>query len=165
MKLKSLAIITLFALGCSAFAQQGSATLCFADYQGTPYCNYEKLQWNGWALSGEVNDCGTTNGWIAGAKVAGLAGSGVPVSGLVYAYTDPIFAEQYLGETWFVLTQTVPSTRLHHYGWVGYLGFYGYEFLDNYGYLSACTKGSAPVTDQRTYTAGHEALGTVMRQK
>jgi hypothetical protein len=162
MKLKSLAVITLFVLGCSAaFAQQGSATLCFEDYNGTPACNYIQIQWNGWSLSGEEiesNCFGGANAQIIGSKVASLAGSGVPVQGLVYAYSDIIFDEQNPGEQWFVLTKTAPSTRLHQFGWAGYVGIDGYEFLGNYGYLYACTPDSAPVSNQRTYTAVQEAL-------
>jgi hypothetical protein len=167
MKLKSLAVITLLVLGCSAgFAQQGSATLCFKDYNGTPACNYEQLQWNGWSLWGEENESncyGGTNGQIVGSKVASLTGA--PVTGLVYAYTDIVFDDDNPGEQWFVLTKTVPSTRLNHYGWVGYIGVDGYDYLGNYGYLYACTPGSAPVSNQRTYTNAHEALNQIKTQK
>ncbi len=166
MKLKSLAVITLLVLGCSAaFAQKGSADLCFDD--SGLYCNYVHLEWNGWQLGGEENEskCFSNNAPIAGAKVASLAGSGAPISGLVYGYTDPLFVAQYPEETWFVLTQTVPSTRLHHYGWVGYLGFYGYEFIANYGYLYTCNLGSRPFSNQRTYTAAQEALNQYKTQK
>ena len=158
MKLK-LAVITLFVLGCSAaFAQHGSATLCFEDFNGTPACNYEQLQWNGWLLVGEENEsnCGGTTGQIIGSKVASLTGT--PVSGLVYAYTDILFDDSNPGEQFFVLTQTVPSTRLNHYGWASYIGSDGDVFLGNYGYLYACTPGSAPISNQRTYTAAQEAL-------
>ncbi len=167
MKL-TLAVITLFVLGCSvAFAQQGSATLCFTDYNGTPACNYEQLQWNGPGLGGEEieSNCGGGTGQIIGSKVASLAGSGTPVQGLVYAYTDILFDDANPGEQWFVLTQTKPSKLLNHYGWVGYIGFDGYEFLGNYGYLYACTPGSAPVSEQRTYTNAQKALLTKVIQK
>jgi len=80
------------------------------------------------------------------------------VSGLVYAYTDILFDDSNPGEQFFVLTQTVPSTRLNHYGWASYIGSDGDVFLGNYGYLYACTPGLAPISNQRTYTAAQEAL-------
>jgi hypothetical protein len=156
LKLKSLAVITLLVLGCSAAFAQGSFTLGFLNYGGTfLYCNYEIAQYGGpnnFYIQGTdnlENGCfQPNNATFEGVKVNVRVSDGSPVYGTnVYAYADNLldaFGEYYSSEQWFVLTQTKPSKFLHRYGWAGYLGFYGYEFLDNYGYLSASIPGSAP---------------------
>jgi hypothetical protein len=149
MKLKSLAVITLFVLGCDAAFAQGSATLGFTSAAGEYcYCNYEQIQWGGdnnFYLQGIDYEtaCGAyANGTMEGVKA--------PINGY-YAVADNIYdaeSGRYTGDQWFLLTQTKPSKLLHDYGWVGYVGFDGYEFLGNYGYLSECTLGSKPVLNQ-----------------
>jgi hypothetical protein len=156
LKLKSLVVITLFVLGCSAAFAQGSATLGFENYGGTfLYCNYEIITWGGpnnFYLQGTDNletACfAAQNATVEGVKVPVPLADGAPVhGGTVYAYADNLidaFSATYTGEQWFVLTKIKPSTLLHNYGWAGYLGVSGYEFLDNYGYLSASIPGNGP---------------------
>ena len=159
MKLTSLAVITLlvaFGFSGAAFAQ-GSFALGFtsAGDQGE-YCNYEVIQYgpgseNNFYMQGidnTVDACGyPVNGTVEGVKVAISAADGAPVlSGPAYAYADNIYdaaGESYTGDQWFVVTQTKPSKLLKHYGWVGYAGFSGLEFLGNYGYLTATLPGAA----------------------
>jgi len=157
MKLKSLAVITLLVLGCSAAFAQGSATLGFAS-PGDLFlnCDYLQLQWGGpnnFYIQGvdNLSQCPggpPFNATVEGVKVSINATDGAPVlEGPAYAIADDIidaFGAYYSGEQWFLITQTKPSTRIRHYGWVGYLGFYGYEFLDNYGYLTASYPGHTP---------------------
>jgi hypothetical protein len=164
MKLKSLAVITLLVLGCSAAFAQGSVTLGFSSTNGQLACNYEVLKWSGpdnLYLTGVDNYsyCDEPNVGISGFKV----GPGAPVSpsNPAYEYVEAIydsFTGQYTGYLWTVLTATKPSKLLHHYG---YIGFDGYEFLGNYGYLSAAYPGSGssrPVSHQSTLQAAQEAL-------
>ncbi len=156
MKLKSLAAITLLVLGCSAAFAQGSVTLGFAS-PGDLFlsCDYEQLQWGGdhnlYATGKDIlTACdGANNAYATMACVKAPTGVGgpVPVDSPAYACADNLidaFGAYYTGEQWLLITQTKPSTRIHHWGWVGYLGFYGYEFLDNYGYLTASYPGHTP---------------------
>jgi hypothetical protein len=167
LKLKSLVVITLFVLGCSAAFGQGSATLGFENYGGTfLYCNYEVIQWGGpnnfymQGIDNIQNGCFSSfpNATVEGVKVAVPLSDGAPVhGGTVYAYADNLidaFSGSYTQEQWFVLTHIKPSTLLHNYGWAGYLGFYGYEFLDNFGYLSASIPGNGPT---RPVSSNHTA--------
>jgi len=175
MKLKSLTVITLLVLACSAAFAQGSATLGFT----TPgdvslYCNYEQIQWGGTnnfyfqGTDNLMNGCfAPRNATVEGVKVAINATDGAPVlNGPAYAYADNIidaFGGYYTGEQWFVITQIKPSTLLKHYGWVGYLGFYGYEFLDSYGFLSASIPGKAPkkpVLGETTFSGAPQSIRT-----
>ena len=169
MKLKSLVVITLFVLGCSAAFAQGSATLGFENYGGTfLYCNYEIIQWGGpnnfylQGIDNIQNGCFSPNpnATVEGVKVAVPLSDGAPVhGGTVYAYADNLidaFSASYTQEQWFVLTHIKPSTLLHNYGWAGYLGVSGYEFLDNYGYLSASIPGNGPT---KPVSSNHTAAG------
>jgi len=158
LKLTSLAVITLLVLlGCSgaAFAQ-GSFVLGFASAgdEGL-YCNYEEVEYgpgseNNFYMQGIDNledACFVeTNATAEGVKVSITAADGAPVSsGPAYGYADNIydaFSDDYTGFQWYVITQTKPSKLLKHYGWVGYAGFSGLEFLGNYGYLSASIPGA-----------------------
>jgi len=170
MKLKSLAVITLFVLGCSVAFAQGSATLGFASPADLFLdCDYEQIQWGGsnnfyaqgidnlTACSGTANPYAT----MTGVKVSITAADGSPVtSGPAYAFADNIydaFSGSYTGDEWLLITQTKPSKLLHHFGWVGYVGFSGYEFIANYGYLTASIPGhnpTKPVLNQSTAAAG-----------
>jgi hypothetical protein len=158
LKLTGLAVITLLiVLGCSgaAFAQ-GSAVLGFASAgdEGL-YCNFEVIEWgpgseNNFYFQGIddlVDGCfGEVNATVEGNKLSITPGDGSLVNGgPTYGYADNIYDADGLyfsGFQWYVITQTVPSTRLKHYGWVGYAGFSGLEFLGNYGYLSASIPGA-----------------------
>jgi hypothetical protein len=155
MKPKSLAVITLLVLGCSAAFAQGSFTLGFE----TPgdlglSCNYEQIQYGGsnnFYMQGidNLTACdGTQNAYstIEGVKVSVTPADGTPVlTGPAYAYADNLydaFSASYTGDQWLVITQTTPSKLLRHYGWVGYVGFSGLEFIADYGYLSASYPGA-----------------------
>jgi hypothetical protein len=170
LKLKSLAVITLLVLGCSAAFAQGSATLGFASAgdEGL-YCNYEQIQWGGadnfyfQGIDNLVTACGSAvNGTIEGVKLSVPVAADAPLSGVVYAGADNIIDAQYQtysGEQWFTFTQTKPSKLLKHFGWVGYLGVDGYEYLGNYGYLSASipSASSKAVLNKSNAGAAHQS--------
>jgi len=150
LKLKSLAVITLLVLGCSAAFAQGSATLGFTSAGDLGiYCNFEEIQWGGYnnfyfqGVDDITDACFAEfgNATVEGVKVSIAAIDGAPVlTGPAYAYADNIydaFSGYFTGAQWFVITQTKPSKLLKHYGWVGYLGIDGYEFFGNYGYLTS----------------------------
>jgi hypothetical protein len=156
LKLKSLVVITLLALGCGAAFGQGSFVLGFTSAGDFGlYCNYEEVEYgpgsaNNFYMQGIDNTQDACyapyNATIEGVKVSISASDGAPVlSGPAYGYADNIydaFSGGYTGFQWYVITQTKPSTRLKHYGWAGYAGFSGLEFLGNYGYLSASIPGN-----------------------
>jgi len=158
VKLTSLAVITLLVVfGCSgaAFAQ-GSFALGFESAGGLgEYCNYEVIQYgpgseNNFYMQGVDNTQNacfyTYNATIEGVKVSVSATDNAPVTGAAYAYADNIYDVGcicYTGDQWFVITLTKPSKLLHKFGWVGYAGFSGLEFLGNYGYLTATLPGDA----------------------
>lgn len=155
MKLKSLAIVTFVLFGCSAMFGQGSFTLGFTSAGDLfLYCNYETITYGGsnnYYMQGvdnlETACFAPVNGTIEGVKISIAPTDGSPVlSGPAYAYADNIIDAEFgffSGEQWFVITQTKPSKLLRHYGWAGYIGFSGLEFLGNYGYLSAELPGTA----------------------
>jgi hypothetical protein len=136
--------------------------LGFGGPDGTLSCNYEQIQWDGPYLQGIDNTTacfGYANGQMAGFRFD-TSSSGL--TGLWYAAADNIYDAScgcYTGFQWALLTQTVPSTRLHHYGWYGYLAFSGYEFLGNYGYLSAEIPGSSskPVSNLSNADAARQS--------
>jgi hypothetical protein len=155
LKLKSLVVMTLLVLGCTAAFAQGSGTLGFTSAGGSfLYCNYEEFAYGGsnnYYFSGIDNlttACfAPVDATILGVKTIISKLDNAPVqNGPAYAYADNIydaFGEYFTGDQWFVVTQIKPSRLIHHYGWVGYVGFDGYEFLGNYGYLSASIPGAA----------------------
>jgi hypothetical protein len=156
VKLKSLAIITLLVLGCSAaFAQTYS--FGFLSASGVnEYCNYETFTVGGRAnfyLQGYdvLSACpyspvpgAAINGFAINVPIAAFA----PVHGKAYVYSDQIFDAYYGGwtqEQWTVITKTAPGkVQFGHADWAGYVGFFGYEFLGNYGFITATLPGSAP---------------------
>ena len=152
MKLTSLLVIALLVvLGSStAVFAQGSFTLGFASAADEgEYCNFEQIQYgpgseNNFYMQGidniETACFAPVNATVEGVKVSITPGDGSLVAGPAYAYADNIYDADsgvYTGFQWFVITQTRPSTRLKKYGWAGYAGFSGEEFLGNYGYLTA----------------------------
>jgi hypothetical protein len=174
LKLKSLAVITLLVLGCSAAFAQGSFTLGFTSAGDLfLYCNYEQIVYGGsnnFYMQGIDNiqsACFSENqATVEGVKVSIAALDGAPVlTGPAYAYADNIydaFGGYFTGDQWFVITQTRPSKLLRHWGWAGYVGFDGYEFLGNYGYLSASIPGASgnkKPTQGATSAAAAKAAG------
>jgi len=147
LKLKSLVVITLVVLACSAAFAQGSAVLGYATAGDLGlYCNYEQISWGGYDnfyAQGTDNNspCGlANNGTMVGLKISVPASAVSPVVGSAYAFADNTIDAiygSYTGEQWYVVTLTKPSKILKKFGWAGYIGFDGYEFLGNYGYLSA----------------------------
>jgi len=171
LKMKSLAVITLLVLGCSAAFAQGSFTLGYADYSDSfLYCNYESVVYGGninfyaGGVDNLQNACFLpNNATMEGNKLSVAAAAGTPIQGNAYALADNLIDAiygGYTGEQWFTLTLTKPSKILHRYGWVSYLGFYGYEFFGNYGYLSASIPGAAgakPNSGKTSAAAAHQA--------
>jgi hypothetical protein len=143
LKLKMLVVVTLLVLGCSAgFAQ---TSLGFLGYNPViEYCNYETMTISGFYLQGYdvLSSCPYSP--VSGASIEGFAinvpkSASAPVTGSAYVYADQLYdaySNAFTGEQWAVITKTKPSTKLFEYGWAGYVGFAGYEFLGNYGYLS-----------------------------
>ncbi len=170
MKLKSLVVITLFVLGCGAAFGQGSATLGFTSPADLFLdCDYEQIEWGGsnnlyaqgtdnlTACSGSANPDAT----MVCVKASNGVGGSLQITAPVYACADNIFdasSGTYTGDQWLLATEIKPSRLLHHYGWVGYVGFSGVEFLANYGYLSAsypgANKSGRPVSTLSTAAAG-----------
>jgi hypothetical protein len=176
LKLKCLAVITLLVLGCCAASAQGSgtATLGFTSAGDLElYCNFEVISWGGsnsfyfQGIDDIQTGCFATNQTtILGNRVNISAIDGAPVlNGPAYSYADNIydaFSSAFTGLQWYVITQTKPSGRIcilpctKHYGWVGYLGVDGLEFLGNYGYLSSSTPAAneARMPVKKISTAG-----------
>jgi hypothetical protein len=153
LKLKSLAVITLLVLGCSAAFAQGSGVLGFTTSGGNfLYCNYEEFVYGGsnnYYFTGEdvATPCGTGfSSTIEGTKASITPADGSPVqTGPAYVYADAVYSNYGYGGQfqWFVVTQIKPSKLLHKFGWAGYIGEYGDQFLANYGYLSASLPGAS----------------------
>jgi hypothetical protein len=175
LKLTSLLVIALLVvLGSStAVFAQGSFTLGFTSSADEgEYCNFEQIQYgpgseNNFYMQGIDNiqaACFSPNqATVEGVKVSITPGDGSLVSGPAYGYADNIydaFSGGFTGFQWFVLTQTRPSTRLKKYGWAGYAGFSGEEFLGNYGYLTATLPTAPthkPLTGTTTAAAGKQS--------
>jgi hypothetical protein len=156
LKLKSLAVITLFVLGCSsAFAQ--SYAFGFLNYTGgMQYCNYEIVQTGGagnFYLSGmdvldacasSANPFATIEGTAIKVTSLDLESTGlqpgITGSGR-YIYADAImdaYAGSYTGEQWITITATSVNSKnkAGKWNWDSFLGFSGYEFLGGFGFLT-----------------------------
>lgn len=152
MKLKSLAVITLVILGCSAAFAQTSYSFGFLSVSGiNEYCNYESFtvgpaaRGNFYLQGYDVLDTCPYSP-VPGASINGFAitvpaTAFSPVSGRGYVYSDQLY-DAYAGtwteEQWTVLTKTAVNhiNKFGNWNWAGYVGFFGYEFLGNYGFLS-----------------------------
>lgn len=156
MKLKSLAVITLLVLCCSsAFA--GSYTFGFLNYTGgVQYCNYEILQTGGasnFYLSGmdvldacasAANPFATLEGTAIKVTLEDIASTGLQ-PGITgpgrFIYADAImdaYAGAYTGEEWITITATSVNSKNKpgEWNWDSFLGFSGFEFLGNFGFLT-----------------------------
>jgi hypothetical protein len=112
--MKLIGVIFACVLACSVAFAQSSATLNFADPAGDPSCDYEQL----------------ASGTMAAPPNATVD------NGPAYEFADDLYgAECAFSPYQLIFTQAVPSVRLHHYGWAGYVGFSGFEFAGIYGYL------------------------------
>jgi hypothetical protein len=157
VKLKSLAIIALLVLCCSAAFAQTSYSFGFLSASGVnEYCNYEAFTVGGRAnfyLQGYDVLTACPYSPVSGAAINGFAitvplAAFAPVHGKAYVYSDQIFDAYYGGwtqEQWTVLTKVVPGkVQFGNADWAGYVGLFGYEFLGNYGFITTTLPGSSP---------------------
>lgn len=156
MKLKSLAIIMLLVLGCGAAFAQGSYSFGFLSSSGVnEYCNYEAFTTGGhgnFYLQGYDVLTACPYSPISGAAINGFAisvpiSAFAPIHGKGFVYSDQIYDAYYGSWTqlqWTVLTKSAPTAlRFGNYAWAGYVGFFGYEFLGNFGFLTTTLPGQA----------------------
>ena len=149
MKLKGLAVLCVLVLGCSAAFAQTSYSFGFLSSSGVnEYCNYETFTVGGggnFYLQGYdvLSLCPGFNGnnaSIAGFGLTPPVAAFVPVAGKSYVYADQLYDAYYgayTGEQWIGITKTAPTKlKFGNYSWAGYVGFFGYEFLGNYGFLT-----------------------------
>ena len=159
MKLKSLLVVTLLVLGCcAAFGQ--SYSFGFLSYTGgLEYCNYETFTAFGpvtpsFYLQGYdvLSACAYSLGPAAsinGIKATFPKSAEGPVTGGGYFYADQLYDAYYgyvTGLQWSVFTATKAPKKITSttkFGWAGYVGEVGYEFLGNYGFLSATIPSAA----------------------
>ena len=126
MKLKSLAVITLLVLGCSAAFGQ-SFSLGFLGWNGTQYCDYEVVNVSAPYAAGTHNltfVCGLpVDAVMVGFQAAIPSKSGALITGYVLEMADNTFDASYQAYTgcqidW--VTKTKASVYLYHYGWAFY---------------------------------------------
>jgi hypothetical protein len=146
LKLKSLVVITLLVLGCSAAF--GQVSLGFlSNTGGLQYCDYEVLTGppTGEFAAGvhnAVTVCGfPNNGVMAGFKATIPVSSGLPVTGPIYQLADNTFDSQsgaYTGCQLEWITKTKAMAKKNpKFGWEFLDTCDGvHEYLGNYGYLT-----------------------------
>lgn len=167
MKLKCLAVIAVLVLGSSAALAQKSYAFGFLGPDGAfQYCNYEAFTTGGtnnFYLQGYDVLSACPNSSNSSASIAGTAitvpSAWAMVRGNAYAYADAIFdaySGTYTGEQWFVITKTAPTKlKFGNYSWVAYYGFFGYEFLGGYGFLTTnIPSAAAKSTNNRSTISG-----------
>ena len=158
MKLKSLAVITLFVLGCSFVEAQ---TFGFESVGGSLFCDYEQLKNFGgavWEGFDNLSACGASQNATLVCVKGGVTKADNPlgfgVTGVVCA--DNIydaFSGVYTGSQWLRISALKCSTK--KYGWVGFAGYSGVVFGDNYGYLSCIIPGrNGAVSNGRLSSGG-----------
>jgi hypothetical protein len=158
VKLKGLAIVVLLVVGCSAAFAQTSYSFGFLSSSGVnEYCNFEQFTVGGkgnFYLQGYDVLTACPYSPIPGAAINGFAinvpiAAFSPVHGKGFVYSDQIFDAYYGGwtqEQWTVLTNAAPTKlKFGNYSWAGYIGFFGYEFLGNFGFLTTTLPGSSAV--------------------
>ena len=144
LKLKSLAVITLFVLGCSAaFAQSGSFALGFLSYdKSTQYCDYEIVAYSIPFTAGIHNlttGCGDEfDGVMVGLRGLTIAPDTQPVAGTVFNLADNV---EDAGAGGFTGCQiewvTKKVANAHQFGWeFDFTCAPGFDYLGNYGYLT-----------------------------
>ncbi|HXZ40973.1 MAG TPA: hypothetical protein VEG68_09535 [Terriglobales bacterium] len=156
MKLKSLAVITLIVLCCSAASAQSYA-FGFLNYTGgQQYCNYEIFTTGGAgnfyltgmdvldACASSANPFATIEGTGIRVTLEDIESTGLQ-PGITgpgrYIYADAImdaYAGDYTGEQWLTITATSVNKKNEagKWNWDSFLGFSGYEFLGAYGFLT-----------------------------
>ena len=170
MKLKSLVVITLLVLGCSAaFGQNYS--FGFLSYDGsTQYCDYEVLTVSAPYAAGVHNltsSCGfPLNAVMVGLETSALkATSGQPVYGNVYALADSTFDAQYIGVSgeqldWVTKLKASTPAQIKAggpFGWSFYFTFGGgSDYLGNWGFLTT----QLGATPSGSGSSRHTSFGT-----
>ena len=162
MRLKSLAVITLLFLGCSAAFGQKHSSLGFLSYDKTiQYCDYEVLTVKPPFAAGVHNLQGcpggsSGNGIMVGVATGDLtAASGSKVTGKAYAFADNAVEVGYNGGfacgcAVLYITKLKAATAAElkagaPFGWELYYSLYpGEEFFGTYGFLTKQLGGSNP---------------------
>jgi len=172
LKLKSFAVITLLVLCCGSAFAQGSYSFGFLNYTGgVQYCNYEIVQTGGAnnfymsgmdvldACAATANPFATLEGTAIKVTTLDLGSTGLQ-PGITgpgrYIYADAImdaYAGAYTGEEWVTITATSLNSKnkAGKWNWDSFLGFSGYEFLGNFGFL---TNKLPDVSSKATQAAG-----------
>jgi len=174
VKLKSLAVLVVLVLGCSAAFAQGSFSFGFLSSSAVnEYCNYESFATGGngnFYMQGYDVLSACPYSKISGAALEGFAinvpiAAFAPVHGKAYVYADQIFdayAGYYTSEQWMVLTKTAPTKlQFGNESWAGYVGFFGYEFLGNYGFLTNTIPAAASKATNGKSTIGNLGVAQV----
>jgi hypothetical protein len=167
VKLKSVAIVVLLMLGCSAAFGQ-TFSFGFLSSSGlTEFCNYETFTVGGrgnFYVQGYdvLTVCPYTPPGLTAAPINGFGitvptAAFAPVHGKAYVYSDQIFDAYYggyTGEQWTVITKSAPGkVQFGKADWAGYVGFAGYEFLGNYGFLTSTIPSVERMAQQKTKTS------------
>jgi hypothetical protein len=167
VKLKSLAVLVVLVLGCSAAFAQGSFSFGFLSSSAVnEYCNYESFSTGGsgnFYMQGYDVLSACPYSPISGAAIEGVAinvpiAAFAPVHGKAYVYADQIedaYYGAYTGLQWMVITKTAPTKlQFGNESWAGYLGAFGYEFLGNYGFLTNTLPAAASKATNGKSTIG-----------
>ena len=172
MKLKSLAVISLLVLGCSAAFGQ-SFSLGFLGVNGIQYCDYEVVNVSAPYAGGTHNlttVCGLpVDGVMVGFNAYIPLTSGATVVGNVVEMADNTFDASYQSYTgcqidW--VTKTKPSRLLYHYGWAIYYScFGGTDYLLNYGYLTTALGATAQGGGAKTPSFGTVAAAKALHHQ
>jgi len=166
LKLKSLAVITLLVLGCSAAFGQ-SFSLGFLGFNGVQYCDYEVVNVSA-PFAGGTHNLTAVCGLPIDAVMVGFTAfiplaTSAPVTGNVVEMADNTFDASYQSFSgcqidW--VTKTKPSKYLFKYGWAIYYSCSGgTDYLLNYGYLTT-TLGAT-----KQQGGGKTSFGTVANAK
>lgn len=142
MKLKSLVVVTLLVLGCSAAFGQ-SYSFGFLNYTGgVQYCENENFTvYGGFFATGtqDLSNCGVTDGTLVGWKTSIAAKDGLAISGSGYAMASTEldqFCDCNSGTAlnWFTKLKISKHNKL--YGWILLESTGGVLSYDNIGYLT-----------------------------
>ena len=171
MKLKSLAVITLLVLGCSAAFGQ-SFSLGFLGFNGVQYCDYEVVNVSAPYAAGTHNltsVCGFPVDAVQVGFQATIPGkSGALITGNVLEMADNTFDASYQAYSgcqidW--VTKTKASVYLYRYGWAIYYScFGGSDYLLNYGYLTT-QLGATAQGPAKTPSFGTVAAAKALHKK
>ena len=148
MKMKSLLVVALFVVGCTAAFGQ-NINLGFLSYdQSIQYCDYEAItEFAPFAAGTHVltTGCGYPyDGVMVGLKASIPASAGTPVTGGGLALADNVIDAESLAYTglqlmWYTRTKASSKGQLKNgkYGWQFFLTFGGgSDYLGNYGFLT-----------------------------